>query len=394
MKKSRIALIALALLTVGAGASDAFAAARRKAKSKAKATPVAAQVQAAPAGGYIIEGTVEDVAEGDTIVLNKYENEQLIPLEKTVVRDRKFTFTGRQDTIVDRYITCNIGGRQYILDFYLENAPIKANINKNMVSATGTATNNINQLVREELDSIAGAINAAYKYLRTEGLTDELIAKGNQAVKDTEASYYTAIKRATKKYISTPVGVYLLKEMYRNNTNEENDSLLRHVPERYLSDPVIKKLKTRVERLKLTKIGEPYTDFSFIDSEGNARKLSQYVKPGTVVLLDFWASWCGPCRKEMPEIAQLYADYHDRGLEIIGISLDDDKDAWLKALSSFKPAWPQLSDLKGFKSEPAVLYGIQAIPHTIIINIDGTIAARELRGDQLRTAIEQLLPRK
>lgn len=355
---------------------------------------VAASVSAEPRKGYVIEGTAPDFANGDTITLNEYVKNRLVPIEKTVVRKGKFRFTGVQDTIVDRYLTGNIGDEQIILDFYLENAKIKASMSKTAVSATGTPTNDINQKVREQLEKCSRNISAAYKYMRRPNLTELEKEQGQKRVAECEAAYYATIKQATKDYISTPVGVYLLKEMYRNNTTEENDSLLRHVPERYLSDPVIKKLKTRVERMKQTKIGERYTDFSFVDSEGNTRRLSDYVKPGTLVLLDFWASWCGPCRKEMPEIARLYADYHDRGLEIIGISLDDNKEAWLKAVKSLGLSWPQLSDLKGFQSEPAVLYGISAIPHTIIINIDGTIAARDLRGDQLRSAIEQLLPAK
>ena len=105
------------------------------------------------------------------------------------------------------------------------------------------------------------------------------------------------------------------------------------------------------------------------------------------VLLDFWASWCGPCRAEMPHVVALYNDYKDRGFNVIGISLDDDKGKWTSAVKSLGMKWLQLSDLNGWHNQIAVAMGVNSIPHTVIVDKDGKILASGLRGERLRDFI-------
>lgn len=128
--------------------------------------------------------------------------------------------------------------------------------------------------------------------------------------------------------------------------------------------------------LQATEPGNPFIDIEAPTPEGDTVRLSDYAGKGKYVLVDFWASWCGPCRASIPELKELYAKYHDKGFEVIGVSLDAKKDAWLKGIADLDIPWPQMSDVKLWNSAGAKEYGIKAIPCTILIDPDGKIVER------------------
>lgn len=146
----------------------------------------------------------------------------------------------------------------------------------------------------------------------------------------------------------------------------------------------------KLERMKAVDIGQPYTDFALPTPDGQSLKVSD-VHQGNVMLIDFWASWCGPCRRANPEVVAIYSEYKEKGFEILGVSLDRDEASWKKAIEDDQLTWPQISDLKYWNSEGAELYGVPAIPHTVLIDREGKIVAKNLHGDELRKAIESLL---
>ncbi|MDE7089963.1 MAG: TlpA family protein disulfide reductase, partial [Prevotella sp.] len=129
--------------------------------------------------------------------------------------------------------------------------------------------------------------------------------------------------------------------------------------------------------------GKQYIDMTIKDLDGKDRKLSEWIGKGQYVMIDFWASWCGPCRQEMPNVVANYAKYHEKGFEIIGISFDSKDEAWRKAVTDLGMKWPQLSDLGGWKSAGADVYGINSIPSSILIDGSGKIEALNLRGEKL-----------
>ena len=128
-------------------------------------------------------------------------------------------------------------------------------------------------------------------------------------------------------------------------------------------------------------------DFIQKDIHGEDMSALDYVKQNKITIIDFWASWCGPCRAEMPKLVSLYEQYKDKGLGILGVSLDNSEEAWKAAVSNMNMTWPQVSDLKGWDNEAAVQFGVQSIPFTMILDQEGHILDTNLRGEALASFI-------
>jgi thiol-disulfide isomerase/thioredoxin len=137
--------------------------------------------------------------------------------------------------------------------------------------------------------------------------------------------------------------------------------------------------------------GPQYVDFEMPSPYGSPIRVSDYVDKNKYTLIDFWASWCAPCRGEMPTVVKAYQDYHGKGLEIIGVSLDNDHDAWVAAIEALGMSWPQMSDLKGWECEGAKIYNVRSIPANVLVDQQGNIIATDLRGSELLDKMAELM---
>ncbi len=155
--------------------------------------------------------------------------------------------------------------------------------------------------------------------------------------------------------------------------------------------PNYTRIKTHMELDAQTAPGKPFTDFTQADKNGDQIHLADIVSANKLTLVDFWASWCGPCRAEMPYVVKAYELYHDKGLEIVGVSLDENREAWLKAVDALGMKWLQVSDLQGWNNVAARAYVVESIPSCFLIGQDGVIVAKNLRGDELAKKIGEIL---
>ena len=174
----------------------------------------------------------------------------------------------------------------------------------------------------------------------------------------------------------------------------KNHSLFPTYGKRYLEKykddkgPEINNLRKKVEMSGRFMKGAVAPDFTQNTPEGDPLSLSDL--RGKIVLVDFWASWCGPCRKENPNVVRLYNKYKDKGFDVLGVSLDRSKQPWLKAIEKDGLPWHQISDLRGWKNKAAQLYSVSSIPHTVLLDREGRIIARNLRGAALDKELERI----
>lgn len=149
-------------------------------------------------------------------------------------------------------------------------------------------------------------------------------------------------------------------------------------------------LRKVIDSRKVTDIGQQVPDFSISDINGKTVKLSDFIGQG-YLLLDFWASWCGPCRKENPNVVEAYNKYHNQGFDVLAVSLDKTKEAWLRGIEEDGLKYHHVSELKFWNSDVARLYGIRSIPSNLLINSEGKIVAKNLRGNELQEVLSQFI---
>lgn len=205
-------------------------------------------------------------------------------------------------------------------------------------------------------------------------------------------------KKVYKLYLennpTSPIALFALNQFAGWDIKpEEVEPLFSLLPEQVQELPSGKELKEKVEIARKTGIGRLALDFTQNDTLGNPVTLSSF--KGRYVLIDFWASWCGPCRKENPQIVKAYNKYKDKGFHVLGVSLDQPnaKEKWIKAIHDDNLAWTHVSDLQYWKNAVAVQYGIQAIPQNFLVDPQGKIVAKNLSGEELEKKLGELLNR-
>lgn len=211
-----------------------------------------------------------------------------------------------------------------------------------------------------------------------QGPYDAIVAAAN-------AKLVEKIKSNTSMYCSMIAIQSLEPDKYADLYKAVDEGLVKKYP----NDNTVKMFHGVVSSVRATAIGETAPDINLSTPDGKNISLSSL--RGKVVLVDFWASWCGPCRKEMPNVVKAYAKFKEKGFEILGVSLDSDKDRWVEAIAKDGITWPQVSDLRKWESQVVRQYNIQGIPYTVLVDKEGKILAKNLRGEDLEKKLTEVL---
>ena len=158
----------------------------------------------------------------------------------------------------------------------------------------------------------------------------------------------------------------------------------------YMQHPRMNMVKRVAEGMRKKQPGRMFVDLTMDDMEGHQRQLSEWCGKGSYVLVDFWASWCGPCRMEMPNVVDSYVKYHGKGYEVVGVSFDNNATAWKSAVKRLGMTWPQISDLKGWGSAASAAYGVMSIPSNVLLDPEGRIIDSDLRGERLLSRLAEI----
>ncbi len=184
-----------------------------------------------------------------------------------------------------------------------------------------------------------------------------------------------------------PLAIIRMFQMTQNGTKAEE--LYKLLPAGVQASGLGQFANQQIQESKINPIGSTIKDFSQNDTTGKPVNISSL--RGKYVLLDFWASWCRPCRMENPNVVAAYKKYHDKNFTVLGISLDQAKPAWLNAIQMDGLTWNHVSDLKGWNNEVAALFQVRSIPQNLLIDPNGKIIAKNLRGEVLESKLEELL---
>lgn len=233
---------------------------------------------------------------------------------------------------------------------------------------------------------------ATYQAEKAELLKAYMSAETEAAKVDAEKAYdahTVATYEANKDNI---LGLYLLAtQVYYEMTPDAILGAVDALPKGLQKSHTAITLREHAEGMKRVEVGQKYIDLALPDAEGNIVKLSDVLAKNKYVLLDFWASWCGPCMREVPFLVEDYAKYHKEGFEIYGVSLDKAREPWLKAIESKGLVWVNVSEFKMWQDPSAKEYAVRSIPSNFLIASDGTIVARNLRGEALGAKLAELL---
>lgn len=359
------------------------AVAQRKRPTKGKVTKVT--ITQPKAGNYRIDGIAPADANGQWVYLYKPSGQGAS--DSVQIANGRFTL--ERAVAEDGLIAHLVIPRSYNLSFIPEEGIIKADLAAS--GATGTPLNDEHTKKSKYRKGLIEEARAKLKSIRADkNLDDKAKEEAQEKVSD---ELYAKIKPLAeadlKEHPNDAIGLIALQNLLgMEDVNvAKAEALLQQAGDRLRAEESITKMVARLRRVEATQAGAQFVDFEGVDDANKAVRLSDYVGKGHYVLVDFWASWCGPCRREIGHLKKVRDAYTDKGLVILGTVVWDEMEDHLKAMKELEITWPQIFN----KTEATELYGIAGIPQIILFDPAGKIVARDLRGEEINKLLDKAL---
>ncbi|AFD06227.1 TlpA disulfide reductase family protein [Solitalea canadensis] len=357
---------------------------------------LAGNVYAQSKTGFTLTGELANLENGKTVFLlsRNMTTGKSDTLAKAVSAAAKFTLKGSVAS-PDLYFLGIQDTRGGVPVFLENNAlTLKGDVKdlKNAV-ITGSKSQDDYTAYGKEVKGISekqAALETEYVQARKDGDKAKMEEIGNK---------YDALDaekgKVTEAFASSHTQSVVAPFLLLQNVNDDNAAAFGAIYDKFAANVKAtssgKALKGRLELMAKTAVGQQAPLFAGKTPEGTELSLKQVLSSGKYTMIDFWASWCGPCRAENPNVVKLYEKYHAKGFNILGVSLDRDGEKWKKAIADDKLTWGHISDLKYWQSEYAAMYGVQGIPATFLLDANGKIVGKNLRGEELAKKLEELL---
>lgn len=348
--------------------------------------------------GFAISGEAEGVENGKIIYVShlKTPNQPDI-IDSVEVKDGKFSLD-LPETENPGLSFLTINGYNGNVMFISENEPIHFEIYKDSLPSSKVSGGRENKVFNEYLDHLRN-LNQRVMQMRmdmrqqiTSSRDTAAIEKFQQEEEALRSSDMAFKKKIIKENPEAFVSVLALTDMFGTGAStSELKEYYEMLSEDVKQSSLAQNLKTELDKKSAVEIGSKAPEFSGPNPQGEELALKDVL--GKVTLIDFWAAWCKPCREENPNIVRVYNKYHDKGFNILGVSLDreNQRDRWLQAIKDDNLTWPQISHLQHWQEPIAQLYGVRAIPAAFILDENGVIVARDLRGEDLENKVKELL---
>ncbi len=336
-----------------------------------------------------------DNAEGQ-VLLERIDESKWVQVDTADIVDGTAILKGKVEIPEDYYLSI-IGQRAKTI-LFVENTKMTVTGNAagqdlEDIKVTGSKTHDEFNEIFNKINDIGKEYMELYQQSRQASAEGDT-AKANLLMTKVQEMYESTSKMQVDFVKNNPASFatpYFLSRIQHGMEVDELDNIISSLDPKLHEIKSVISLKERVEKLKSVAVGQIAPDFTMNTPDGKPVKFSDYYKKHEYTLLDFWASWCGPCRVENPNVVAVFNQYKDKGFTVFGVSLDRDRDDWLKAIDDDKLTWGHVSDLSYWNNSAAQLYAVNSIPSSLIVDKEGRIIAKNKRAEELQKAISELL---